>query len=127
MILIDSSAWIHLLRPDGDRAVSNRVKAALEQGEACWCAMIRLELWNGAGGSREKRVLNEFEAALIDLPINDAVWERASALARDCRKAGVTVPATDLLIAACAEHYGTKIETTDADFDKIVRVASMKG
>lgn len=123
MTLVDTSAWIHLLRPDGDPAVAGRVRNILEQGEACWCAMVRLELWNGAGGRREKRVLKEFEAALIDLPINEPVWECANDLARVCRENGVTVPATDLLVTACAAHHGARIETTDRDFEKIARAS----
>lgn len=46
MVLVDSSSWIHLLRPDGDSAVRERVELALRTGDACWCAMVRLELWN---------------------------------------------------------------------------------
>ena len=53
MILVDSSSWIHFLRPDGDAVVRARVSQALREGEACWCDMVRLELWNGAGGERK--------------------------------------------------------------------------
>ena len=53
MILVDSSSWIHFLRPDGDAVVRARVSQALREGEACWCDMVRLELWTGAGGERK--------------------------------------------------------------------------
>ena len=81
--------------------------------------MIRLELWNGARGQREKRVLLDFEAAIPDLPVTEAVWGEAFQLARRCRAAGVTVPATDILIAACAAHHGAALEHADADFELI--------
>ena len=35
--------------------------AHLAAGTARWCAVVRLKLWNGAGGDREKKVLREFE------------------------------------------------------------------
>ena len=35
--------------------------AHLAAGTARWCTVVRLELWNGAGGDREKKVLREFE------------------------------------------------------------------
>ena len=73
LILIDTSAWIHFLRPDGDPAIAGRVQAALVNGVACWCPMIRLELWNGAGGSREKKVLRDFERDLPELAIDEKV------------------------------------------------------
>jgi predicted nucleic acid-binding protein len=55
MRLIDTSAWIHALRADGDSAVASRVRALLEMGEAAWCPMVQLELWNGARGDRARR------------------------------------------------------------------------
>ena len=122
MILIDTSSWIHMLRPDGDPAARARVEKALQAGEACWCPIIRLELWNGAGGNREKKVIREFERLLPELPISDAVWTDAFELARRARAAAVTIPATDLLIAACARHYSTELETTDSDFALLSRL-----
>lgn len=124
MVLVDSSAWIHFLRPDGDLAVRQRVEAALRTGQACWCALVRLELWNGAGGDREKRILKEFERVLPELAITNEVWEGAYQLARSCRAAGASVPATDLLIMACADHHGADVVHADAHFDQIVDTAS---
>ena len=122
MVLIDSSSWIHFLRPAGDADVRDRVAALLEAGTARWCPLVRLELWNGAGGEREKKVLREFEGRIPELEISDDVWEAAYDLARRCRGAGVTVPATDLLIHACARHHGAGIEHADSDFDQISEV-----
>jgi predicted nucleic acid-binding protein len=122
MVLVDSSSWIHFLRPDGDVAVRGRVEAALHAGSARWCPLVRLELWNGAGGDREKKVLREFERLVPELDITSEVWNEAYDLARRCRSAGVSVPATDLLIAACARHHGARLEQADGDFDRIARV-----
>ena len=77
MILVDSSSWINFLRPNGDPVVRSRVEAALTSGEACWCPLVRLELWNGAAGERDRRILRDFEAVLTELPIDDEVWRRA--------------------------------------------------
>jgi predicted nucleic acid-binding protein len=74
LILIDTSSWIHLLRPKGDRATRNRVEQALTDGDACWCPVVRLELWNGAGGDQEKKVLRDLERVLPELPITPQVW-----------------------------------------------------
>jgi hypothetical protein len=116
VILVDTSSWIRMLRRDGDPATRARVEKALQSGEACWCPLIRLELWNGAGGSREKKVIRDFERLLPELAVTDAVWAEACDLARRARAAAVTVPATDLLIAACARHYSVELETVDSDF-----------
>ena len=123
MVLIDTSSWIHFLRPDGDIAVRARVDGVLRAGTACWCPLVRLELWNGAGGERERKVLREFERLLPELAITADVWNDACHLARRCRAGGVTVPATDLLIAACGRHHGARLEQADGDFDTIARVS----
>ena len=119
MILIDTSSWIHLLRPDGDAAVRRRVEVALRAGEACWCPIVQLELWNGARGGPEQRALRHFAAALRVLPMDDAVWSAAYDLARRARTRGVTVPAADVLIAACAHWHGAALESADKDFARL--------
>ena len=124
MVLVDTSAWIHFLRPDGDAASRARVAAHLAAGTARWCSIVRLELWNGAGGDREKKVLREFERLIPELAITSEVWNDACDLARRCRAAGVSVPATDVLIAACARHHGARLEHADSDFDLIETAAS---
>ena len=84
--------------------------------------MVQLELWNGAQGDREKKALKDFSRALPELPINGEVWEGAFELARRARSQGITVPATDVLIAACARHHGASVEAADKDFDLLEAV-----
>ena len=124
MVLVDTSSWIHFLRPDGDLDVRARVDAALRAGTARWCPLVRLELWNGAGGERERKILREFARLIPELAIDAEIWSEACDLARRCRAAGVSVPAADLLIAACARHHGAQLEHADGDFDAIARVCA---
>ena len=119
MILIDTSSWIHFLRPDGDPAIRDRVEAALRAGDACWCPVVQLELWNGARGGPEQRGLRQFAAVLPDLPIDADVWSAAYDLARRARTRGVTVPAADVVIAACAHRHGAGLESADKDFERL--------
>ena len=119
MVLVDTSSWIHSLRPDGDEAVTERVRALLMAGEAAWCAMVRLELWSGARGDHERRVLADMETHLPDLNITTDVWRSACLLAKKARKAGKTIPATDLLIAACARFHHVSVEHVDKHFEML--------
>lgn len=120
MTLVDTSAWIHSLRPDGDSAVADRVKALLESGEAAWCHLIQLELWNGARGKREQRVLTEMAANLPSLAMDEAAWSAGFELARKARAQGHTVPATDLAIAACARRHGVALEHADSHLQVVL-------
>ena len=111
-----------MLRPDGDRSVRTRVETALTTGQACWCPLVQLELWNGARGQRVRNVLEDFARILPELPIDDEVWAAAHALARRARATGVTVPATDIVIAACADRHGAALEAADSDFDRLAAI-----
>ncbi len=119
MVLVDTSSWVHMLRADGDKIVRARVESLLQAGTACWCPMIRLELWNGARGDCDKKILRDFERRLPALPITDGVWNLAYALAQKARSAGATAPGSDILIAACAQFHDVPLEHADSDFDRL--------
>lgn len=114
MKLIDTSSWVEALRHNGDAEVRQRVQILLQGAEAAWCDLVRVELWNGLRGPAERRMMEQLEADVILLPTTDKVWEKSRELARRCRSKGLTVPATDLLIAACAWEHGVDIEHRDA-------------
>jgi predicted nucleic acid-binding protein len=120
--LVDTSAWIETLRRNGDPGIRASVSAATREGRAVLCDLVLLELWNGAQGAEEHRVLRELELTIEKVPTPPAIWEEACELARKCRKAGVTAPATDVLIVACAAHHKLEILHRDAHFDQIARV-----
>lgn len=119
MVLVDTSSWIHMLRADGDKTIRTRVEAFLQAGTACWCPMVRLELWNGARGDGDKKALRDFDRYLPELPITEEVWTLAYSLAQKARSAGATVPSSDILIAACAQFHGAGLEHSDSDFDRL--------
>lgn len=123
MKLVDTSSWVEQLRRGGDAAVRERLEALLVAGDAAWCPIVRLELWNGARGDRERTVLREMEKEIPSLEIGAPVWDRAATLARLAREQGITVPVTDLLVAACAHHHGVSIEQHDSHFSLIATLA----
>lgn len=122
MKLVDTSAWVQQMRPSGDAAVRSRVEELLRTGQAAWCAMVRLELWNGINNDAERERMRAYEAVIPDLPMTNDVWEAAFRLASRCRAAGRTVPASDVLIAACARAHGISIEHRDSDFELIAEL-----
>jgi predicted nucleic acid-binding protein len=126
MRLIDTSAWIEALRHDGDTDTRRAVDEATRDGEAALCDVVLLELWIGARGAAEQATVAQLASNLPMLPIEAGVWQKAHGLARTCRAAGVTVPATDLVIAACADHHGVDLLERDAHFAQIA-AARKKG
>jgi predicted nucleic acid-binding protein len=95
------------------------VQALLAAGEAAWCHMIRLELWNGARGTHEKRILREFDRFIACLPIDELVWNLSIELAQRARANGLSVPADDLIIVACARRHGVVVEHCDEHFRRL--------
>lgn len=117
--LIDTSSWIEALRTDGDSQVRSRVSTLMNEGRACLCDMVILELWNGARGDREKNNLRRLEEELEILNTDKGVWNTANKFARICRSNGVTVPATDLLVFAFATRHKIDLEHSDDHFEHI--------
>jgi predicted nucleic acid-binding protein len=122
MTLVDASSWIEFLR-GRDSEPSQRVKILLARGNAAWCDMTLVELWNGAQGHVEKKALEELEAEVQLCAINEQVWRNARLLARRSREKGITATSADVLIAACAANYNLELEHCDGHFDKILPIA----
>jgi hypothetical protein len=123
LTLIDTSSWIEALRRTGRAEVRERVARLMSEGRAAWCDLVALELWNGARGGYERDQLQRLGQELVLLPTTALAWSRARALADRCRSAGNTVPATDLIIAACALVHGADVEHCDAHLTFITELA----
>ncbi len=121
-VLVDSSLWVHQLRRSGDAAKRDRVNALLENGEAAWCPVVRLELWRGVTNDAERKALRRYEALLPDYEISAEVWTRSIQLADRARASGVTVPLADLLICACATIHGLEVAHDDSHFDELTKL-----
>lgn len=121
-VLVDSSLWVHQLRKSGDAAKRDRVNTLLENGEAAWCPVVRLELWRGVTNDAERKTLRRYEALLPDYEISTDVWTRSIQLADRARASGVTVPLADLLIFACAKIHGLEVAHDDTHFDELTKL-----
>lgn len=122
MKLVDTSAWVHQLRRNGDAGVTHRVENLLHMGQAAWCAPVRVELWAGVNNDRERKILRIYEETLPDYPVTPEVWRLACEIASRGRGKGLRFPAVDLIVAACARHHGLEIEAADDHFEMIARI-----
>lgn len=122
MKLVDTSSWVQQLRAKGDLVVRQRVESLLLNGEAAWCAPVRLELWAGVGREPEGKVLRKYADTLPDLPVTEAVWIQAEAMAERGRRKGLRAPAMDILIASCARHHNVGVEHDDSDFEWLMEI-----
>lgn len=117
--LIDTSAWICALRKDGHPEVRSRVARLLEKEQILICGMIKLELLGGTRSENEYVRLQTRLNALTDIPIHSDIWKAASRAAFSLRRAGLTIPATDILIAVTAHEVQAALVHVDRHFDMI--------
>lgn len=62
------------------------------------------------------------EEELETVPTTPEVWALARDLARLAFSKGITVPATDLLIATCAEHHQLGLLHNDSHYDQLEKL-----
>ncbi len=124
MFLIDSSAWIEYLRPNGSKKVKERVREIVRREEACCCGIVMVEVLRGARTEKDWNTLWESFAALPQLPLDEMVIQRASTWGFMLDRKGKTASTTDLLIAS-ASHKKAKLLHLDHDFKMIAAVTGL--
>jgi predicted nucleic acid-binding protein len=127
VILVDSSAWIELLRATGG-AADRRLTAAIDTGEPlATTGIVVLEILAGARDERHAGDLSRLLDRCEFLPLEEpSDHEAAAALCRACRRGGTTIRRLpDCLIAAVAIRAGAALLHRDADFDAIARHARL--
>jgi len=124
--LIDTSAWLLALRKDFIPEVKDRIDRLLKHDVVITTGIIKLEIIGGARTQKEfQRLKNRFNA-LDDIGTDNSVWQKACELGFKLRRKGVTIPHTDILVAACALQSGSIIVHADTHFDMMVEHAVIK-
>jgi predicted nucleic acid-binding protein len=118
MFLIDSSAWIEYLRPNGSKKVKDKVRDILEKDDAATCGIVVVEILRGAKDDRLFKTLKETLLSLPQIQMNDEVIERAAQWGYTLDRKGKTVSTTDLFIAAAASDKAVVLHI-DSDFEII--------
>jgi len=126
LFLVDTSVWILALRKDFLPGVKDRIEYLLKENAIITSGMIKLEL---LGGTREEKEFQRLKIRLDALEMvetNISLWERAYDLAFSLRRKGLTVPYTDILIAASALVAAATIVHADSHFDLMAHHCEIK-
>ncbi len=113
--LVDSNVFIALTRSNQDFAgwLGTRVE------DIYTCGMVRLEVLRGMKNSLQRDDMAAFFDVLCNVPTDNRLWEAAADLGWKLNRAGHTIPAQDVLIAACALRAGVPVLTADRHFEAI--------
>lgn len=123
MIVVDTSAWIELLRKSGNAVHRTLRKLIADDAPLAVTEIVVLELLAGARLDREHDELRDRVLAFPVLPLKGLDgYETAADLYRTCRRAGETLRSpVDCLVAVPAIEAGATVLAADRDFEILAR------
>jgi hypothetical protein len=125
MIVADSSALIEYYWRGGSPAVQEAVAAAIADDALAFNGIIFVEVVGFAADERERQALLASFGAFRRLALEDEDFDLAADIGFDLRRHGRTVPATDLIIAACAIRARAELLHVDDHFADIATVSAL--
>lgn len=118
MVLIDSSVWIELFRKKGDLYTSVAVENIIEEMQACFCGIIKLEVLGGARENEKTTISNLFSVVpYIQHP--ETTWDETVRFQWRVRKSGLSIPWSDAVIANLANKHGHRVYARDKHFEAL--------
>jgi predicted nucleic acid-binding protein len=118
--LVDTSIWVEFLRGE-KTAIKNRLEKLLDENRAVVSGIVLAELLTGIHDEKDQDFL---EDSFLGLPFLEAprdVFATAGKMGAALRKKGITLPLSDLLIAALAKAHGLTVLTLDHHFQTLAR------
>lgn len=126
MILVDSSAWITYYRREGSEDIKGLIIEAISADGVAINGVIAVEVLSGISRDKEfKKVDSDFKG-FHWFPLVEETFSEASSLGSSLRKKGITIPSTDLIIAASAISSGSTLFHLDSHFDMIAKHTDLK-
>ena len=126
LFLIDTSAWLFALKKDFIPAVKNRISDLLNENTVITTGIIKLELLGGTRTKKEFHRLKTRLDALDTISTDTTLWNDACDLAFSMRRNGITIPYTDIIIAAAALMTESTVLHADMHFDMISEKSPLK-
>lgn len=122
MVVADTSVWIPFFTDPGSpekRAIDDLIDAR----DLALVGVVLAELLQGCRTPKESEEVLDAVTALNFLETTFSAWRRAGELSASLRRKGITIPLTDLTIAALALEHRCQIFTLDPHFDRIPGVS----
>jgi len=119
-VLIDTSAWIEAFRGK-DRRIKEAVGNLLKEERAVFCGIIELELIQGFRKEDRSRCLPLLDV-LPYVEVERQDWRTGGELLAALRSRGITIPATDAVIATLCQRHDLTLLTLDKHFQSIPRL-----
>jgi predicted nucleic acid-binding protein len=118
MVIADTSVWIPFFnRPNSKEKAT--LDLLIDADEVALVGVVLAELLQGCRSREEREELAEGLLALPYLEVNQTTWLKAGDLSWALLRKGVTLPLSDLVIAALAIEHHCRVYSLDLHFRKI--------
>lgn len=122
MYLVDTSVWVHALRPSGSLPIQTLLKPLIVNGDTAITEWILLELMTGLPKSQSPEFLLQWFTPVHRLSFESSWWPKAWNHAASLRRRGVSTAAADCLIATVAMEHHACLVHCDTDFESMKTV-----
>jgi predicted nucleic acid-binding protein len=102
------------------------VGEAIAADRAAVCGLVAVEVLSFVSDDDQYRAVSEDFSAYHRLPTGEAEYAAAVTLGRAMRAHGVTIPATDLVIAATAINHRALLLHADRHFERIAELGELR-
>lgn len=118
MVIADTSVWIPFFnRPDS--AEKTALDILIDADEVALVGVVLAELLQGCRTLSERDALSDALLALPYYEVTQSTWLQTGDLSAALLRKGVTLPLSDLIIAALAIEQDCRIYSLDTYFKKI--------
>jgi predicted nucleic acid-binding protein len=118
MVIADTSVWIPFFnRPDSPEKIA--LDLLIDADEVALVGVVLAELLQGCRIQSERTTLSDALLALQYFEVTQTIWSHTGDLSAHLLRRGVTLPLSDLLIAALAIEHDCQVYSLDAHFKKI--------
>ncbi len=118
MVIVDTSVWIPFFnRPDSPEKAA--LDLLIDAEEVVLVGVVLAELLQGCRMPAERESLSDALLALPYYEVARSTWSQAGDLSAPLLRRGITLPMSDLIIAALAIEKNCRIYSLDTHFKKI--------
>ena len=117
-IIVDTCVWIEFFR-EPESELTLHLKGLLRERKVIMVGMVMAEILQGVKAPKEANLVKQSLEKLPYLEITRDSWEAAGEISASLRGTGVTIPLSDLAIAAVALSGDHEIFTIDPHFHKV--------
>ena len=123
-ILADTSVWIEFFKAGS--GIGDVFASLVSTNSVVTCGIVLFELMQGIKSDKEKSIILNAISELPYIEMDSSLWQKSAVLAASLRRKGITLPLSDIFIAAIALKHNLSIFTLDKHFDDIPGITIYK-